>query len=196
MIDPRYDIRFLQDLSSRFSSKTVDRALNTAVARTSRKTATLISRDVRKTYAIKAGDISKRLKIQRVRRDATRALIYTGRGLPLSKFSPRQKTVRVTATSSRGKQFQTRRRGATLRIRKDKGRQLVPQGWYAKDHILRRADASDNKSEPRMQFGPSIPGMVSHKSVMDEAQAFVREDLPTEFGRQMAYYVGKESGEL
>ena len=194
MSNLQFDIRELQRLRQQFDPKDVEKALRWAVDATSRKAATHISKDIRDTYAIKAGDIKRRLKIERVRRDATRALLYTGRRLPLEQFKPGTKQVRVTATSSTGKRFKTKRRGATVRVRKDKGRQLVKGGWYAKGHILRRADRSDNKSEPRIQFGPSIPGMVAHPETIESAQAMVRRDLPQQFSDRMDYILNKKAG--
>lgn len=197
MPDLNYDIRELQQLRKQLGkdSGNVDKALRWSVDATSRKAATFISRDIRDTYAIKAGDVKGRLKIQRVSRDATRALLYTGRRLPLEQFSPKGKNVRVTATSNRGKRFKTRRRGVTVRVRKDQGRQLVKGGWHAKDHVLRRADKGDSRSDPRMQFGPSIPGMVAHPETIEQAQALVREDLPIQFNNRMEYLMSQTAGQ-
>ncbi|SDL77781.1 hypothetical protein SAMN05661010_02521 [Modicisalibacter muralis] len=190
----KYDIREFQALKKQLGedSGKVEKALRWSVDATSRKAATYISKDVRGTYAIKARDIKRQLKITRVRRDATRALLYTGGAIPLERFAPKTKVVRITATSRKGKQFKTRRRGVTVRVRKDKGRQLVKGGWYAKDHILRRSDKSDNKSQPRIQYGPSIPGMVAHPSVIEGAQDLVRKDLPQQFNDRLDYLLTKE----
>lgn len=196
MPDVRYDIRELQQLKAQFDPKTVEKALNWAVDATSRKAATHISKDVRQTYAISAGDIKRRLKIERVRRDATRALLYTGRRLPLEQFKPKTKWVAVNprrkVKSGPRKGSQARRRGVTVRVRKDKGRQLVPGGWYAKDHVLRRADQGDNASQPRMQFGPSIPGMVAYPETISSAQEMVRKDLPQQFNDRLDYLLNKD----
>lgn len=188
----RHNINELQALKNRFDPKTVEKAFTQALDRTQSKAATQISADVRKTYDISVADVKKRLTIQRARRDASRALIYAGRRLPLDNFKPKQRMVRTTATSVRGKQFKTRRRGATVRVRKDTGRQQVPGGWFAKGRILRRADQNDNRSQPRMQFGPSIPGMVAHESVIERAQDMVREDLPRQFSGRMDYLLGRK----
>lgn len=190
----QFDINGLQQLKNRYDPKIVEKAFSQALDRTQRKAATHISRDVRDDYYLKAGDIKKRLKIQRARRDGSRSLLYVGRRLPLDQFKPKTTRARVvTATSRKGKQFRTRRRGASVMVRKDRGRQLVKGGWYAKGHILRRADKADNRSDPRIQFGPSIPGMVSHQSVIDSAQEMVREDLPRQFSGRMDYLLGKQS---
>jgi len=196
MLDVQYDIRDLQTLKKRFDPRKVERALNWAVDASARKAATHISKDVRQTYAISAGDIKRRLKIQRVRRDATRALLYTGRRLPLEQFKPKTKWVPVNPRRSvktgprKGKQ--ARRRGVTIRVRKDKGRQLVKGGWYAKDHVLRRADKGDNASQPRLQYGPSIPGMVAYPETIAGAQELVRKDLPQQFNDRLDYLLNKD----
>ncbi|WP_413614755.1 phage tail protein [Halomonas cupida] len=190
----KYDIRDLDKLKQRFDPRDVEKALAWSTNSTARKAATHISKDVRRTYSIKAGEIKRQLKIHRVRRDATRALLYTGRRLPLERFAPRQKVVRVRATSSRGKVFRTRRRGATVKVRKDRGRQLVKGGWHAKGHILRRTDKADNASQPRMQFGPSIPGMVAHPETIESAQELVRRELPRDFSGRLDYLLSDKVG--
>jgi hypothetical protein len=189
----QYDIRGMQALKNRYDPKIVEKAFSHALDRTQAKAATHISRDVRDDYHITAADIKKRLKIDRARRDASRSLLYTGRRLPLDHFKPKATRARVvTATSRRGTRYKTRRRGASVLVRKDTGRQQVPGGWFAKGRILRRADRNDNASDPRIQFGPSIPGMVSHESVIDSAQEMVREDLPRQFSGRMDYLLGQK----
>lgn len=188
-----FDINSLQALKNRYDPKLVEKAFSQALDRTQAKAATHISKDVRGDYHISAAEIKKRLKIQRARRDASRSLLYAGRRLPLDNFKPKTTRARViTATSRRGNQFKTRRRGASVMVRRDKGRQQVPGGWFAKGRILRRADQNDNRSQPRMQFGPSIPGMVAHESVIDSAQDMVREDLPRQFNGRMDYLLGRQ----
>lgn len=180
-----FDIHDMAKLRKRHEPEIVEKAFSRALDRAQTRAATHISKAVRDDYAVKAKDIKKQLTIKRARRDPTRALVYVGRRLPLERFAPRTKEVRTTATSSRGKTFQTRRRGITVRVRKDTGRQLVAGGWFAKDHVLRRADKDNNRSDPRIQFGPSIPGMVAYPKVIDGAQDLVRYELPREFDRQM-----------
>ena len=192
MIELKHDIRMLQKLRQQFDQKDVNQALIWALDAVTRKAATAISRDLRGTYAVSAAQVKQHLRIQRVERDASRALLYTGKKLPLAQFAPRQKVVRVQATSSRGKPFSTKRRGVTLRVRKDAGRKLVKGGWQAKGHILRREDAADNQSQPRIQYGPSIPGMVAHPSTIDAAQELVRRELPAEFSNRLEYILGKK----
>lgn len=193
-----YDIRELENLRQRFDPKTVDKALDWAVKATARKAATRISKETRQRYDIKAGDIKRRLSIERVERDAGRALLYTGSRLPLAQFKPKEKWVSVTpkrrVKSGPRKGSMARRRGVTVRVRKDKGRQLVQGGWLAKGQIFRRADKDDNKSRPVPRFGPSIPEMVDNPQVMQEAQQLVRRDLPEQFNGRMEYLLNKQAG--
>ncbi|SDF72740.1 hypothetical protein SAMN05216571_101410 [Onishia taeanensis] len=199
MLQFRHDIRDLQRLKDRHDPALVERALRRSLDATSRKAATHISRDLRGTYAIKARDVQRRLKIERVRRDATRALVYVGRRLPLEQFNPKRRWVSVEprrkVKSGPRKGSLARRRGATVRVRKDKGRQVVPGGWYAKDHILRRADADDNASDPRIQFGPSIPGMVAHPATINSAQELVRRELQREFNGRLEHLLQQKTGQ-
>ncbi|RXE48705.1 phage tail protein [Chromohalobacter israelensis] len=189
----KYDIRFMQRLRNELGEQgdKVEKAFVRSMDATSSKAATHISRGIRGTYAIKANLVKRHLKINRARRDAYRALVYTGKRLPLEEFKPKQRWVTVnprrTVKSGPRKGKLARRRGVSVRVRKDTGRQLVPGGWLAKDHVLRRADLGDNDSDPRIQYGPSIPGMVSHPSVIESAQDLVRKDLPKQFSDQLDY---------
>ncbi|RUR51416.1 phage tail protein [Vreelandella populi] len=197
MADFDFDIRQLQQLRDRFDPRIVDKALDRSVNATTRKAATFISRYTRDMYDISAGDIRRRMKIQRVNRDASRAILYTGRRLPLAQFKPRERWVPVSSgrrvQSGPRKGRVARRRGVTVRIRKDNGRQLVQGGWHAKGHILRRENKRDNQSEPRIRFGPSIPEMVGNQRVMDAAQDMIRDDLPRQFNQQIDYLLSREA---
>lgn len=193
----KFDVRQLQRLRNRYEPRIVDKALDRSVNATTRKAATFISRYTRDIYDISAGDIRRRVQIQRVNRDASRAILYTGRRLPLAQFKPRERWVPVSS----GRQLQSgprkgrvdRRRGVTVRIRKDAGRQLVQGGWHAKGHILRRESRDDNRSEPRIRFGPSIPQMVGNPQVMKAAEDMIRDDLPRQFSQQMEHLLEREA---
>lgn len=183
-IQLKYDINQLNSLRKSLDSKNVNRALRDAVTTATRRVRTYISRDIRDVYPLKASDLSKSVKIRRYDRGATQALVYTGGRLPLSKFKPTTRMVRITATSRKGKKFKTRRRQARVLVRKDKGRQVVERGWYAKGEIMRRATDANN-SQPHIQYGPSIPGMVAHDTTMAGATQLAREILPQEFSRRL-----------
>lgn len=193
-----FDLRELQQLQKRYKAADVEKALAWSLDGSTGKAATLISRNTRERYTVKAADIKQRLKIHRHRRDPERALLYAGRRLPLVQFSPRQRWVpvnpnRMVKTGPR-KGAKMRRRGVTVQVRKDKGRQLVQGGWHAKGHILRRKDRSDNASQPIMRFGPSIPEMVANPSVIGAAQDLVRRDLPEQFNNRMEYILNRKAG--
>lgn len=192
MINVKYNIQQLQQLRQQLDPSDVNKALRWSLDAVTRKAATAISRDLRDTYAIPAAQVKQHLKIKRVEKDTSRVLLYAGKALPLAQFAPRSKVVRVQATSSRGKTFGTTRKGVTLRVRKDTGRKLVKGGWHAKSHILRREDKTDNRAQPRVQYGPSIPGMVSHPSVIAAAEDLVRRELPKEFNSRLEYILGKK----
>ena len=166
----QFDVRELQELKKQFDPKDVEKALRWSINATTRKAATLISRETRQRYDISAGDIRKRLRIQRLDRGDGRAILYTGRRLPLAQFKPRERWVSVSSKrrvqSGPRKGSMARRRGVTVRVRKDRGRQLVQGGWLAKSQIFSRSSRSDNQSTPEMRFGPSIPEMVGNQQVM------------------------------
>lgn len=194
----QFDIRELQQLKQQFDPKDVEKALSWSVNATAKKAATLLSKETRQRYDISAGDIRKRLTIQRIDRDAGRAVLYTGRRLPLKQFKPRERWVSVSSKrrvkSGPRKGSMARRRGVTVRVRKDKGRQLVKGGWLAKNQIFRREERSDNQSAPVMRFGPSVPEMVGNPKVIEAAQDMVRQDLPQQFNDRLNYIINKKAG--
>ena len=198
MPNAQFDVRDLQELKKQFDPKDVEKALKWAVNATSKKAATRLTKETFDRYDVKSGDIRKRLRIERYRRDVDRAILYTGRRLPLVQFKPTTKWVnvsprkRVKSEPRKGKL--ARRWGVSVRIRKDKGRKLVQGGWLAKGHILRRKDKGDTQSQPIMRFGPSIPEMVDNPQVIESAQNLVREELPQEFSRSLDYILRKKAG--
>ncbi|AIA76228.1 hypothetical protein FF32_15705 [Halomonas campaniensis] len=198
MPNVQFDVRDLQELKKQFDPKDVEKALRWAVNATARKAATEISKETRQRYTVSAGDIRKRLRIERYRRDIDRAILYTGRRLPLVQFKPTERWVSVNpkrrVQSGPRKGSMARRRGVSVRVRKDKGRQLVQGGWLAKGHILRRKDKGDTKSQPIMRFGPSIPEMVDNPQVIEAAQDLVRKDLPQQFNDRLNYILNKKAG--
>ncbi|QPI65881.1 phage tail protein [Vreelandella venusta] len=198
MPNVQFDVRDLQELKKQFDPKDVEKALKWAVNATARKAATRISKETRQRYTVSAGDIRKRMAIERYRDNIDRAVLYTGRRLPLTQFKPRERWVSVNpkrrVKSGPRKGSMVRRRGVTVQVRKGEGRKLVQGGWLAKNHIFRRKTRSDNQSTPEMRFGPSIPEMVDNQQVMDAAQNLVREDLPQQFNDRLNYILNKKAG--
>jgi hypothetical protein len=194
----QFDVRELQELKQQFDPKDVETALKRAVNAASKQAATRLTKETFNRYDVKSGDIRKRLRIERYRRDVDRAVLYTGRRLPLVQFKPTERWVSVNpkrrVQSGPRKGSMARRRGVSVRIRKDKGRKLVQGGWLAKGHILRRKDKGDTQSQPIMRFGPSIPEMVDNPQVIESAQNLVREVLPKEFSRSLDYILRKKAG--
>ncbi|WP_339118565.1 phage tail protein [Halomonas sp. BMC6] len=194
----QFDVRELQKLKQQFDPKDVEKALRWSINATTRKASTLISRETRQRYDISADDIRKRLRIQRLDRGDGRAILYAGRRLPLAQFKPRERWVSVSSKrrvqSGPRKGSMARRRGVTVRVRKDRGRQLVQGGWLAKSQIFRRSSRTDNQSTPEMRFGPSIPEMVGNEQVMDAAQNLVRDDLPQQFNDRLNYILNRKAG--
>ncbi|WP_110636244.1 hypothetical protein [Salinicola salarius] len=188
MIKYEHDINRLNSLKKRFNDGVVEKALRQSVATATSRVRTYISREVRGVYPLRAKDLNGKVQIRKYRQMATRALVYIGGRLPLSTFKPSTRKVSVTATSVRGRQFKTSRRRVSVRVRKDKGRQVVRGGWYAKGEIMRRA----KDGSPRIQYGPSIPGMVAHESVITGATDVARDVLPREFSRRMEVLLEEE----
>lgn len=198
MPELEFDVRDINKLKQQFDPRDVEKALRWAVNATARKTATRISKETRQRYTVKAGDIRKRMSIERYRDSIDRAVLYTGRRLPLAQFKPREKWVNVSS----GRQLKSgprkgrvaRRRGVTVQVRKGEARKLVKGGFMAQGQLWRRKKRTDNKSTPQRLFGPSVPEMVDNPRVIAEAQELVRKDLPEQFDGRLDYILKKKAG--
>lgn len=193
MAELEFKISEMDELKKLFDPKTVDKAFAQAVQRTTAKAATMLSREARKVYAVSAGDIRSKLSIHRANRDHQRTILYTGSKLLLSHFKPKTRMTRVKINRG-GKTHQGLRQRVTVRVRKDKGRQVAAGAWLAKGQVWRRADKDDNQSRPTLQFGPSIPQMISNPEVIKAAEEMVRVDLPEQFNTRMDWMLEKSLG--
>lgn len=185
--------------------RNIEKAKRWALDRVTQRAATFISRDIRKVYAIRAADIKGHLSIKKYE-DTGRALLYTGRALPLETFHPKTKRIAITATSARGRPFRTHRRATTVRMRKDVGRRVVGRhkkstgsrptgpGFLAKGHVLARRNYDDNSTEYGLvqRYGPSIPGMVAYPETIQGAERLVQDELPREFSERLDYLLNKD----
>ncbi|MAD44285.1 MAG: hypothetical protein CMH98_04700 [Oceanospirillaceae bacterium] len=182
----------LYALSKHYDPEMVERAFQAALSRTTAKAATLISKDVRGVWAVNARDIRDALQLRRARRDRHRVLLYAGGHIAMEKFKPSSRMIKTSINNHPvNGSYRARRQRVTARVRKDKGRQTLKGAWIAKGRVMRRADLSDNKSDPRYQYGPSIAQMIDNPKLLDRVQDFVREDLPNQFINRMENEIWK-----
>lgn len=188
------DLRYtgVDTLKAVYGSDMVERALQAALSRTTSKVATLISKDVRGVWAVNARDIRDALQLRRARRDRHRVLLYAGGHIAMEKFKPSSRMIKTAINNHPvNGSYRARRQRVTARVRKDKGRQTLKGAWIAKGRVMRRADLSDNKSDPRYQYGPSIAQMIDNPKLLDRVQDFAREDLPNQFINRMENEIWK-----
>lgn len=190
----QFDINDLDKLRERLDPKKVDKAMNWTLDAVTRKARTMVSREVRKTYDIKAGDISSQVQIKRLDNNASRVLLYTGRRIPLERFKPQIKNVSVMVTHPKtGTQFKRKYQATSLKIRKDRGRRIAKGAFSHGGPVFRRAPGGRggfDSNQAFRQFGPSIPGMVRHQTVLDQFQELIRKDAPTTFNNRLEYLLG------
>jgi hypothetical protein len=191
----KFDIKQLQELRKTLDEKSVNTALRWTLDAVTKKARTMISREVRKTYDIKASDIASNVQLQRFDRDATRLLLYTGSKTPLEKFKPQVKNVRVTVAHHRtGKRFQRTYQATTLKVRKDRGRRLAKGAFYHGKSVMRRSNKARggfDSDQAFKQYGPSIPGMVGHSSILEQFEEMLRNDVGPTFSNRLEYILGK-----
>lgn len=190
----QFDIQDLQQLRQRLDPKKVDKAMKWTLDAVTRKARTMVSREVRKTYDIKASDIASQVELKRFNQDSKRVLLYTGRAIALEKFKPQIKNVSVSVAHPRtGTRYKRKYQAVSLKIRKDRGRRVAKGAFMHGGPVFRRASGGKggfDANQAFRQFGPSIPGMVRHQSVLDQFQSMIREDAPQTFNNRLEYLLG------
>lgn len=201
MIEYRLDD--IDKLKAIFGHKTVERALNSAVYKATRKGRTLVSKEVRQEYRFKARDISKTAKIKKaptIDGIARRILEYTGARPSLIKFMGANGVKRVWTKKGWRKQVK-------VKVWK-KGRPSIVKGGFvgtAQDsgsqQIFRRIPGTQMASNPAKEklkklTGPAIPQAVSNKNVLEKIGEFVSEELPNQFNHEMDHFIKAATGAL
>ena len=124
-------------------------AVSAAIQKTTMKARTMISKEVRKTYNIKARDIAAVVSI--LPYASGRVLRWQDGKLPLHYFAPKFGMVKVDVNRG-GKVHRAKRRRVSVRVRKDRGRQISNGAFWGsgqnsgKQLVFQREDQSDNKS--------------------------------------------------
>lgn len=190
----QFDFRDLDRLRERLDPKKVDKAMNWTLDAVTRKARTMVSREVRKTYDIRAADVAAQVQIRRIDNNAGRVLLYTGRRIPLERFKPQVKNVTVTVSHHKtGTRFKRKYRATSLRIRKDRGRRVARGAFFHNGPVLRRdpnGKGGFDADQAFRQFGPSVPGMVRHQSVLDQFQSLIQKDAAETFNNRLEYLLG------
>jgi hypothetical protein len=178
--------------------KKVVRANNRAMKTTGTRSATAASRAVRDVYNVKAGLVKDALNISfepgTLEKPAEEYLVYRGARLGLEKFSANVKKVRLKGRGR--KRFGNRRKGVTVKIRKDRPRMLVKIGFLAttkggqtlvfKRDTRRRLPVSRLKSL-------SLPEMMRIRKVEQSIESKTKEVYPKEFTRLLNLELNKVS---
>ena len=188
MIDT--EIADLGELRKKFDSKIVTKALNSAVNKTTNKARTFISKTVREAWNVKAKKIKDSVTSTRLR-DASdpvveRILIYTGGRISLINFAA--KKARIPGT---------KRKGASVVIRKSKGRKIVrgknrygafiAVGNNGNEHVFLRA--SEDRKSIENRRGPSVAQMVGAAEMTKEIDEFVKAEMPKQLEHELDYFL-------
>lgn len=145
----------------RAEQEQISKAQVQALNRTVEQVRTAAAREIRVTYNVKAKVLKELGVIRRAGKNQKypeATVTFTGRGMPLIEFDPKEKIVQ----SAKGK-----RRGVTVRVLMRGGRKLVTGGFAAivkgKPGIFRRA--GKNRFPIKYQTSISIPMVVRQKAI-------------------------------
>lgn len=173
-----------QKLRLSFNPKKVEKALKSALRKTSTKARTRVSQEIRKIYNIKARDISKTSRI--LNRGDFIELSWTGRTVGLDKFSPTKRIVKT----ARG-----RRQAVAVKVQKRNKRKLVKGGFQvaSKNNLIFQRTGKKMASNPQKDaiarmFGISVPQMVNTK-VSNRAIDFIGEEANVQFQKAFNYFL-------
>lgn len=184
----RLELENYEDLRRQLGPAPVERALNIAIGRAARKTRTTVSQEVRKIYNVKARDVSRTVKLKRIRRGSNVAaalLEYTGPRLPLDKFGLRQRYVK----SARG-----RRRGISVKVKKTGPRKIVRGAFAANVNGIKAFKREGAKRLPINRLTTvSLPQMVARQQVVDAAIERSGQELGVEFERALRVTLNRQA---
>lgn len=195
------EIANIRELKQTYDPALVEEAIKFANIKTARKAKTLISKLIREDWNVKAKDINQHTLIKRKYSGNYDALIlYTGKRLDLTTFGVKEvkniggRAVTTTMAKngwvSRRAKRATKKSGITIKLRKNKGRELV-RGFskFGGKNSANKAFLADNRiyardTSKRLPIsklrGLSIPQMVGKKA-QDKAFQFIKQEHPDQF---------------
>lgn len=204
MFEYDYKLQDFAQLKARHDPKLVDRAMKTAVARTTNKARTALSKAVRADYArIQAARIRKELRIVVRNNDEimARVLLYTGKriGAIHWKYSS-AKTKKGTkiagakrVSTERGRRYQARYRFGTKKPVIARKGAFVGTGRTSGSQQMFQRVGSD-RLKIRKLTGPAIAQMVTGENELKTLDDLVEREMPKEFNSAMDHFVQQAAG--
>lgn len=192
MINITYDGLTLDQVIARFDPKIVEKAMARTQNRIMDKSSTALSKKVREKFVLLARDVNETRKKYRAvaGRGNDAVLEYLGARIPLSKFKPKTRMIRVTSQRT-GKKI--KRRGVTVRVTKQAGRKLIKS--VPAFLVKRGTEVAARKTEERESYTTpstiSVPEMIQAREALQEFYSLVERDFSTEFERNMDFYLDR-----
>lgn len=152
------------------------RALNKASA----KTKTQFIRAMVQASGLKNKDVSRRIRVQKATKGSLTGYVSLGTkfDIPLSYFSPKEKTVRIG---------RRKYKGVTVKIPSEGGRIVVPKGFmaYAKSGkslvLARKGQAKYPTKDLKHSLAPSA------RAEQGSLQRYMKEEFDSQFSSALAY---------
>lgn len=199
------EIANIRELKQTYDPAHVEKAIKFANIKTARKAKTLISKLVREDWNVKVKDINRHTTIKRnYDGNYDASILYTGKRLNLAIFGAKEvKNIggRAVTTAmakngmaSRRAKRATKKSGVTIKLRKNKGRELVRgfskfggknganKGFLIGNSIFARE--TSNRLPINRLRGPSISQMVGKKT-LDKAFQFIKQEHHDQFSQHL-----------
>ncbi len=183
-----FEIKGFDRMVEGSNPKIINKAMNTALHRTSLKLRTKLIKEVRKVYAVTAGDVRLTASNPLVlsRDPARRALVFTSGRTPIDKFKPKARLVKT----GRGDRI-----GVTVRVRKDRGRRLIKKhgarsgAFFAKGMVMARKGKSQY---PIMRLSSlAIAQMAGTRYISAKGLKLLEKETPVQFESALKFYLSK-----
>jgi len=180
-------IKGFDDALAQVGDKVMLKTVNRTLKQTMMRTRTQLSKDVRQVYNVKAREIAKTVSIKRVSwRPAHYEMIYSGERLG---FDKNYSTTTFGIMSSHGP-----RRGARVRIRKDRGRKHLHPAFKHKGRpmFMRMGNGKrmqgKNKEAIMKVTGLPVPYMMDSPAMNDAWEKLALKHIPLEFAKAFNFY--------
>ena len=189
-------IENLTQLKAAHDPALVNKALKTAVNKSTAKAKTLVSRSVRENYTVKASDVGSSVTFTRARNGESEAVLrYVGSRIGLHKFTSRVRTVSVRSKNGR---YGYKRKQTRVKVHKKDA--LTPAvgpngnaGFTGPDgRVYARVGIRRDKIVALM--GPSIPQMVDKAKVIDPLNNMLSTELNEQFAHNLDFFMLQQMG--
>lgn len=184
----KLQIEGFEELKKTYNPNLLEKTMAVSMQKTMFKTRTFVSKSVRERYVVKAGDIKATVKFTRPsRKPIIMQLAWRSKRTQLKDFKALPRTVRT----ARGK-----RKGVTVRVRKDRGRKLIRGAFFGPGGRAAYMRKGSRRHPIEKRTGIGIAQMVRTRYMEDKRDKFFAVEMQKQFKTNFDYFLKKQAGLL